>query len=52
MVEVALVSGHRDWNMLRRYTHLSPERLHDKAMPMAVVEKAAAEGLEPSAPGL
>lgn len=50
--EVALVSGHRDCNMLRRYTHLSPERLHDKAMPMAVVEKAAAEGLEPSAPGL
>lgn len=27
--EVALVSGHRDWNMLRRYTHLKPESLHD-----------------------
>lgn len=26
--EVALVSGHRDWNMLRRYTHLRPESLH------------------------
>lgn len=26
--EVALVSGHRDWNMLRRYTHLKPESLH------------------------
>ncbi len=37
--EVALVSGHRDWNMLRRYTHLSPEKLHDKAMPLAVVEQ-------------
>lgn len=27
--EVALVSGHNDWNMLRRYTHLKPESLHD-----------------------
>lgn len=26
--EVAMVSGHRDWNMLRRYTHLKPESLH------------------------
>lgn len=26
--EVALVSGHADWNMLRRYTHLKPESLH------------------------
>ncbi|WP_146344916.1 tyrosine-type recombinase/integrase [Phaeobacter marinintestinus] len=26
--QVALVSGHRDWNMLRRYTQLSPEALH------------------------
>lgn len=26
--EVALVSGHSDWNMLRRYTHLKPESLH------------------------
>lgn len=26
--EVALVSGHTSWNMLRRYTHLSPESLH------------------------
>lgn len=26
--EVALVSGHSSWNMLRRYTHLSPESLH------------------------
>lgn len=26
--EVALVSGHRDWNQLRRYTNLKPESLH------------------------
>lgn len=26
--EVALVSGHNDWGMLRRYTHLKPESLH------------------------
>lgn len=26
--EVAVVSGHRDWNMLRRYTRLKPESLH------------------------
>lgn len=45
MVEVALVSGHKDLNMLRRYTHLSPERLHDKAMPMAVVQEALKDEL-------
>lgn len=26
---VALVSGHQDWTMLRRYTHLKPESLHE-----------------------
>ncbi len=26
--QVSLVSGHRDWNMLRRYTQLAPESLH------------------------
>ncbi len=26
--QVALVSGHRDWNMLRRYTQIKPETLH------------------------
>lgn len=30
--EVALVTGHRDWKMLKRYTHLRPEHLYrDKA---------------------
>ncbi|WP_434722669.1 tyrosine-type recombinase/integrase [Mesorhizobium sp. RIZ17] len=26
--QVALVPGHKDWKMLRRYTHLKPEMLH------------------------
>ncbi|MDE2113166.1 MAG: site-specific integrase [Alphaproteobacteria bacterium] len=28
---VALVTGHKDWKMLRRYTHLRPEALHNVA---------------------
>ncbi len=33
--QVALVTGHRDWNMLRRYTQIKPESLHreDKTAP-------------------
>jgi integrase len=27
--QVALITGHKDWKMLRRYTHLKPETLHD-----------------------
>jgi integrase len=27
--QVALVTGHKDWKMLRRYTHLRPESLHN-----------------------
>lgn len=32
--QVALVTGHRDWKMLKRYTNLRPEHLHrfDKAV--------------------
>lgn len=26
--EVALITGHKDWKMLRRYTHLKPETIH------------------------
>ncbi len=26
--QVSLVTGHKDWKMLRRYTHLKPEQLH------------------------
>lgn len=29
--QVALVTGHKDWKMLRRYTHLKPEALHEFA---------------------
>lgn len=29
--EVALVSGHKSWDMLRRYTNLKPESLHSHA---------------------
>ena len=29
--QVALVTGHRDWKMLRRYTNLKPESLHETA---------------------
>ena len=29
--QVALVTGHKDWKMLRRYTHLRPETLHAAA---------------------
>jgi integrase len=28
--QVALVTGHKDWKMLRRYTHIKPETLHTK----------------------
>jgi integrase len=34
--QVALVTGHKDWKMLRRYTHLKPEHLHN-----AVANRAA-----------
>ncbi|QTC90331.1 site-specific integrase [Brevundimonas goettingensis] len=33
--QVALVTGHRDWKMLRRYTHLKPEGLHAIAATLA-----------------
>lgn len=29
IAEVSLVSGHRSWNQLRRYTNLKPESLHE-----------------------
>jgi integrase len=41
--QVALVTGHKDWKMLRRYTHLRPEHLH-----IAHAKKAT----EPSQVGL
>ena len=33
--QVALVTGHKDWKMLRRYTHLKPEALHDVRLRVA-----------------
>jgi integrase len=30
--QVAIVSGHQSWNMLKRYTHLAPESLHRDVM--------------------
>ena len=33
--EVSLVSGHRDWAMLRRYTALKPEAVREKARRLA-----------------
>lgn len=33
--QVALVTGHKDWKMLRRYTHLKPEGLHVLAVSRA-----------------
>lgn len=30
--EVALVSGHKSWSQLRRYTNLKPESLHEKGV--------------------
>jgi hypothetical protein len=38
--QVALVTGHKDWKMLRRYTHLKPERLHAFAASKAACEDA------------
>ena len=34
--QVALVTGHKDWKMLRRYTHLKPEHLHIASVRKAI----------------
>src|SRR5450432_3704961 len=43
--QVALVTGHKDWKMLRRYTHLKPEGLHkacsENAVPVAAIAARA-----------
>lgn len=50
--QVALVTGHKDWKMLRRYTHLKPDSLHAIAerLPAArpVWEPANATEIEPN----
>ncbi len=40
--EVAMVSGHKSWNNLRRYTQLRPESLHDKIAAPAPVPRSSA----------
>jgi len=37
--QVALVTGHKDWKMLRRYTHLKPESLHAVAAAWAAGDR-------------
>ena len=37
--KVALVTGHRDWKMLRRYTHLKPEDLHKLQIEQQLTEE-------------
>jgi integrase len=39
--QVALVTGHKDWKMLRRYTNLKPEDLHDRASDLAAQRKSS-----------
>lgn len=38
--QVALVSGHRDWAMLRRYTHVRAEDLHRPSSPPSAAQAA------------
>ncbi|HEY2753210.1 MAG TPA: tyrosine-type recombinase/integrase [Phenylobacterium sp.] len=39
--QVALVTGHKDWKMLKRYTNLRPEQLHKlKAAPVVTPPEA------------
>lgn len=37
--EVAVVSGHTNWTMLKRYTHITPEDLHRRYDPKAASKK-------------
>ena len=40
--QVALVTGHRDWKMLKRYTNLRPEDLHRLTAKGSVVRRSTA----------
>lgn len=44
--EVALVSGHKDWRVLRRYTHLRPESLVARERALRALQKKS--GTEPA----
>ena len=50
LAEVALISGHRDYRMLARYTHLQPMDLAFKLRGRIWNQSRAAEGFNPSAP--
>ncbi len=39
--QVALVTGHRDWKMLKRYTNLRPEDLHRRGNSLAATPRCA-----------
>lgn len=41
--EAALVTGHKDWKMLQRYTHLPPENLHVIAASLSSMRPAGFE---------
>lgn len=43
--EVAMVTGHRSWNNLKRYTQLKPESLHEKQAPRPAPAAPAAAPL-------
>lgn len=44
--EVAMVSGHKDWRVLRRYTHLKPEGLVAREEALRAMQKKS--GAEPA----
>ena len=37
--EVAVLSGHKDWKMLKRYTRIKPEDLQEKVNKIIWIEK-------------
>ena len=39
--EVALISEHKDWKMLRRYTHLRPQSLIERERELRVIRERA-----------
>lgn len=43
--KVCLVTGHKDWKMLRRYTNLKPESLHALQTTRQITESEFLEGL-------
>jgi len=47
--QVAMVTGHKDWKMLRRYTHLRPEQLHAVAARLQQQAEPAASHNEAAA---